>query len=251
MRPNFSWLFPSLFLLALTACSDGSDRRAVETPIPVPPIPEPEVTDLDATGIYSGTLITPEGDVALMTVVLARTGETSITLETDDSERANIVLWGLSSGSDGESEIPFDGVDTNSGDSISVTLLADNGAITGDLALGSTIAGSFDLPMTHYSADDSSLALVAGSYSRVDNIDGQTVLEVSDDGSAQLSGSCSASGTVSVIDSDVNIYALVLESDCISVDALLSLQSSEVSADTMVISGTTEAGGLSFALYRI
>ena len=89
MKPGLLGIIgPSLALL-LVACGDGNNSGGGGNN------PVPEVS-LAESGIYSATLVTLSGDVALMSQLLARDGTTAITLETDDSERATVVLWGES-----------------------------------------------------------------------------------------------------------------------------------------------------------
>ena len=233
----------AVLLPLLIACSDDDNNNS---PTPEPPI-EPEVPSLNATGLYSGTVETTAGDVALMTLVLARTGQTAISFETDDSEIATIVLWGSSDGND--TDVEFDGADTDTQNSTKVSLVFAGDLVTGELSLD-TVAGSFSLKKTSYSDRGSSLNSVAGTYLRNDNANGLTSLIIADDGAVQLTGFCEASGTVAMVDDAVNIYTIELSSDCIELDALLSLQDGEVANDTLVITGAGGDRRVSLALYR-
>jgi len=243
MKRYIIWGVSCLLLPLLIACSDNNNNNS---PGPTPPI-EPEVPDLNATGHYSGTVETTAGDVSLMSVVLARTGEAAISFETDDSEKASIVLWGSASGDD--SQVDFEGVDTDTQSSAGITLDIAGSVVSGQLSLD-TLEGSFSLEKTSYSDRESSLESVAGTYLRNDNASGLTTLVIANDGGVQLSGSCEASGTVSVVDAQVNIYSIKLSSDCIELDALLSLQDSELANDTLVITGAGGDRSVSMALYR-
>jgi len=83
-----------------------------------------------------------------------------------------------------------------------------------------------------------------------DNISGSSSLLISADGSVQLSGSCQADGTLAIVDEQVNIYTLKLESGCINLDALVSLEQSVVANDTIVINGSAGDSSISLAFYR-
>ncbi len=74
------YLIPSLLgALALAGCSDSSDHR----PQPLDPeVPPPVATELDDTGVYRGRIVTADGKLALVTVLLARDGQTSLAIET-------------------------------------------------------------------------------------------------------------------------------------------------------------------------
>ena len=238
-------LVAALLLLMVTACSDSSDHRQ---PTPEPPIEPEPVTDLSATGIYHGTLETEQGDVALMTLTLARTGETSITFETDDSEQASIILWGESEGD--ENEISFSGSDANNGDSVALDLLVSEQELTGELDMAS-LKGSFSLSQSVLSERASDLENVAGQYARQDAIEGQTVLEIDTDGNASLSGICDASGSISIVDDQVNIYLLTLSSDCADIQALVSSEDIETAMDVLSLTGSSGDKGINAALFRL
>jgi hypothetical protein len=232
----------SMMTTLLVACSDGSDSRSSGgSP------PEPEVS-LDETGTYSGSLVTDSGDVALMSLVLARDGTTAITLETDDSERATVILWGTSDGDNGE--ITFEGSDTSNGDAVSVAI-----QVTGDEASGTLnldgISGNYKLLLEAYSARVSNLQTIAGNYARDDNLTGLTELTINEDGAVQLQGECEATGLVSEIDNQVNLYHLTLDSDCAALDVLVSLQDIEVEEDVLSLSGDGGDSGFARDFYRL
>jgi len=242
MKPYLTGFISALLLSFLAACSDNNNNG----PTPEPPI-EPETPNLDATGIYSGTVETQVGDISLMSIFVARTGETTITFETDDSEQASIVLWGTSKGD--ANELTFEGDDADSGAAASITLSVNEAEVTGELSLDA-LTGTFSLTKTGFSDSVSSLGAIAGTYFRQDNASGSSSLTISDDGSVQLSGSCEASGTLKEVDKAVNIYTLQLESNCIDLDALVSLEQSAVANDTVVINGSAGDSSISLAFYR-
>jgi hypothetical protein len=235
------WLaLPSLSLLV--ACSDGSSRHNDDITLPVPEV------SLEETGSYSGTLETSDGDVALMTLVLARDGTTAISLETDDSEQASIVLWGESDGSQGA--ITFTGRDTRSGESVTVDLQFEGETATGQLQLAD-ISGSYELAIEDFSQRSGELGNIVGDYARVDNPGGLSQWHIGEDGSVQVSGACEASGSIQAIDDAVNIYHLTTESDCAGLDVLISRQDIEAEGDVLALSGASEEKGISTDLYRI
>ncbi len=244
MKPYLTGFISALLLTFLVACSDNNDNNNGSTP--EPPI-EPEVPNLDATGIYSGTVETTDGDVSLMSVIVARTGETAVTFETNDSEQASIVLWGTSTGD--SSELSFEGNDTDSGAATGIILAVNGNEVSGELSLD-TLNGTLSLVKTGFSDSASSLDTIAGTYFRQDNSNGSSSLLITADGNVQLGGSCEADGTLTVVDNQVNIYTLKLESGCIKLDALVSLEQSAIANDTVVINGTAGDGRISLAFYR-
>lgn len=241
MQSRLAIISLSILSALLLACSDGSDSRSDgNTPAPG--------ANLDETGVYSGTLVSDSGDVALMSLLLARDGTTAITLNTDDSERPTIVLWGTSDGQNGA--ITFEGSDTDNGNSVSTDI-----SFSGSTAIGSLqvadISGNYQLDIESFSARASSLQAVSGSYARNDNLPGLSELKVSEDGSVQLTGACEGAGSVSTIDNQVNLYRLELDSDCANLDVLVSLQGIEVEEDVISLAG--DGGDSSFAwdFYRL
>ena len=228
----------------LMGCSDGSDSR----PGGGTPPPGSEIS-LDETGIYSGTLETDSGQVALMRLKLARDGTTAILLDTDDDETPNIILWGESDGENGA--ITFAGTDTGSKDSISIDLQVENGEANGRLELSSGVAGDYRLAIDQLSDRPSDLRSIAGEYARDDNLNGLRTLTISPDGSVQLSGPCQAAGSATAIDAAVNLYHLTLDSDCVSLDALVSLEDVTAEEDLVSVTGDTGQGGLALDFYRI
>jgi hypothetical protein len=228
----------------LVACSDGSDSRSGGGNTPNP---QPEVS-LDETGIYSGTMVTQNGDVALMSLVLARDGTTAITLETDDSERATVVLWGVSDGDNGE--ITFTGSDTSNDGAVSIDILVTGDEASGTLTLAG-IRGVYQLVLESFSARVSNLQAIAGSYARDDTLSGLSELSISEDGVVQLRGGCEATGSVSEIDNQVNLYRLTLDSDCIALDVLVSLQDIEVEEDVLSLTGDGGDSGIARDFYRL
>ena len=242
---NRHFSIAAALLMLIAGCSDSSNYSQ---PVTEPPIDPEPVTSLDATGIYQGTAELEQGDVALMTVVLGRSGETSITFETDDSEQASIILWGKSEGD--EDEIHFSGSDTDRGDSVAIYLRVNGKELNGEVDMAS-LKGSFSLSQSTTSERASSLGEVAGKYVRQDAIDGQSVLEIDTDGSARWSGACDAPGTISIVDAEVNIYQLELSSDCLDVEALISNEDRESTGDVLLLTGDGGDSSLSIALYRI
>lgn len=236
----FSLLCISLATLSV-ACSDSNNSNGNSTP------PEPEVS-LEETGIYSGSVVTDEGDVALMRLTLARDGSTAVTLQTDDTEQATILLWGESDGSEGS--ITFSGSDTDTGDSASVDFLVEGDSASGRLEL-SNITGDFQLLLDAFSDRASNSGVIAGEYARNDNTLGITQLTIDNDGNASLTGACEATGSVSAIDDTVNIYQLELDGDCITLSALVSMQDLEESNDVLATDGDAGDSGISLAFYRL
>lgn len=230
----------------LLGCSDGSDRSTAVEP-PAPPPPPPPVTELAEQGTYTGTLETSTGDVALMSLLLATDGTTAIALDTDDDERNDIVLWGESTGENGD--ISFGGRGGRNGDEVSVDLVVEQGQASGQLQLQG-LAGEFTLAMAPYSDRPGGIADVAGHYTRLDNITGQTQLDISTSGEANLSGSCSASGEVTEINTAANLVRLQLSSDCLELDALISRQDTAAEDDTLQITGFDQGSSYSTTLYR-
>ena len=231
----------SMLSALLLACSDGSDSRGDSGP------PGPG-TELDETGIYSGKLVTVSGDVALMRLMLARDGSTAITLETDDSERPTRVFWGKSDGQNGT--ITFQGSDTDSGDSVTTDILFSGMTARGSLEVAD-ITGDYQLDIDAFSARTSSLRAVSGSYARNDNLSGLSELKVDENGSVQLTGTCEGVGSVSVIDGQVNLYRLELDSECSNLDVLVSLQDVEVEEDVISLAGSGGDSSFAFDFYRL
>lgn len=232
----------------LSGCSDSSDSRGGQDPTEPPEPPEPPQVSLDETGIYSGTLETDEGDVALMRIKLARDGATAISLQEDDSEQATTILWGESDGSGGN--LTFSGRDLGSGGSVSVDLQFSEDSSTGRLELGD-LNGDFSLTLEDISANSSDLATLSGEYARTDPIPGQSLLSVSADGTIELSGDCASTGTASVIDPEVNLYRFSLQSDCLTLDALISLEAVETDNDLVSLTGDDDDQGVAVNFYRI
>jgi hypothetical protein len=231
-------LLPTLLLLSV-GCSDSNNSSRGNTP-------DPEVS-LDETGIYTGTVETDDGDVALMSLLLARDGKTAITFQTDDSERATIILWGDSDGADGV--ITFEGTDTSTDESVTVDIQVDGDQATGRVDLNN-LEGNYSLVISELSGRASSLANLAGEYARDDNLTVLSQLSVAGDGSASLSGECEATGSAREIDPAVNLYYFELESDCIKLEALVSLQDIEVENDVYFIAGDGGENGEAISLYR-
>jgi hypothetical protein len=245
MRIRFLSLSFALAGLLLVGCSDSSDSRpGGGTP---PPDPEPEIS-LDETGIYDGTLELDNGDVALMRLKLARDGTTVITLDTDDDENPDVVLWGESEGGDGD--IRFTGFDATGGENVTIDLQITEGTASGRLDL-SSLPGEFSLPLDEIGAGGGSLDRIAGEYARTSNLDGVSQLSIAADGAVKLEGTCEAEGTASQIDTEVNLYRITMESECLNLDALLSLEEVETEGDIVSIDGDIEQGGLALDFYRI
>ncbi|WP_116364845.1 hypothetical protein [Parahaliea mediterranea] len=224
----------------LGACSDSSDSRP-DTPPPPEPPPPPEVTDLDSTGIYRGQIVTDDGNLALLTVNLARDGVTAVAIDSDDDEVADIVLWGDTSESAGE--LHFSGRDGRDGSSVELTFAID------DEVLGATVrvnglSGEASAPLA---ADSAAGSAPEGDYAREDGVGGLTQLSIGADGSVTLSSPCSGSGELSAADSAVNLYRLSLASDCLNWEALVSVGSIEGDGAVLTISG---ADNLDTRLYQ-
>ena len=192
--------------------------------------------------------MTDSGDVVLMSLQLARDGTTAITLETDDSERPSIVLWGTSDGQNGA--VTFEGEDTDSGESVSTDMAFSGTVATGTLQVAD-ISGNYELDIESFSARSSSLQALSGRYARNDNLPGLSELTVNDDGSVQLSGACDGTGSVFTIDDQVNLYRLELDGGCSDLDVLVSLQDIEVEEDVISLAGGGSDGSFAFDFYRL
>lgn len=242
MKPGLLLIVGLPLALLLFACSNDNNNSGADESKPIPEV------NLEETGVYSGTLVTPDGAVALMSLLLARDGTTAITFETDDSERATRVLWGVSDGESGE--ITFEGRDTDSAESVFVDIQIEGDEATGTLALAN-LTGAYRLGLEAFSQRTSTLQKISGNYALNDNLAGLTELTIGTDGSVRLSGTCVAGGSVSLIDGEVNLYLLTLDSDCVELDVLVSLQDVEVEGDVISLSG--DGGDMRFAVdfYRI
>jgi hypothetical protein len=234
----------SVLLLPIIAACNGNNNNNNNNE---PPPSAPDIS-LEETGIYSGTIETDDGNVALMQLTLARNGVTAITLQTDDSERATKVLWGESDGESGS--LTFQGSDTATDASVTVDIFVEGVTASGRLDIPG-INGEYVLQLDSFSSRDSGLALVAGDYDRNDNLGGLSELSIDSTGAVQLSGACEASGSIIEIDTNINIYRLELDSDCIALNALVSLQDIEVESDVVAIDGDGGDDGFSLAFYRI
>ena len=231
--------------LLLGGCSDGSDHLAGGgTP---PPDPEPEIS-LDETGIYDGTLELDNGDIALMRLKLARDGTTAITLDTDDDERPDVVLWGESEG--GEGDITFAGSDAANGENVTIDLQVTEGTASGRLDL-SGLPGEFSLSMDEMATRGGRLDRLAGEYARASNLGGLSQLSIAANGDVKLTVNCEADGTASEIDTEVNLYRITVESECVSLDGLISLEDLESEGDIVSIAGENGESGLALDFYRI
>ena len=242
MQSRLATIILAMLSALLLACSDGSDSRNDGGGGPGPG------ANLDETGIYSGTLVTDSGDVVLMSLQLARDGTTAITLETDDSERPSIVLWGTSDGQNGA--VTFEGEDTDSGESVSTDIAFSGTVATGALQVAD-INGNYELDIESFSARSSSLQALSGRYARNDNLPGLSELTVNGDGSVQLSGACDGTGSVFTIDDQVNLYRLELDGGCSDLDVLVSLQDIEVEEDVISLAGGGSDGSFAFDFYRL
>lgn len=240
MQSRLATIILAMLSALLIACSDGSDSRNDGGGGPG--------SNIDETGIYSGTLETDSGDVVLMGLQLARDGTTAITLEPDDSERPSIVLWGISDGQDGA--VTFEGDDTDSGESVRTDISFSGTVATGSLQVAD-ISGNYQLDIETFSDRSSSLQALSGRYARNDNLPGLSELTVNDDGSVQLSGDCDGAGSVSTIDDQVNLYRLELEGGCAELDVLVSLQDIEVEEDVISLAGDGGDGSFAFDFYRL
>ncbi len=235
-------------LLTLAACGGNSSHKGGSAPLEPDPQPEPE-TSLDQAGVYRGSVTTDAGDLALFTLMLSRTGETAIALETDDSERPDIVLWGDSTAGDGAG-VSFDGRDLRDASSVGVDFsFADNTA-SGSLSLAG-ISGDFSLQREATSDLSGALADVAGEFARTDAIGGTTRLSLAEDGAVEYSGECEASGQISSSDEAVNLYLLELNGDCIELEVLLSREDLLDSGDVLVLIGVSGEAAYAEQFYRL
>lgn len=233
-------------LLITGGCSSNNNNNHQSGGEPEPPVEVP--VSLDATGIYDGTLETDSGDVALVRLVLGRGGETSINLQTDDSGRANRILWGNSDGSD--AELTFTGDDTANGTSVTVSLAIDADTVSGQLDL-TDIKGNFQLSRNASSDAEVDLAALAGDYART-NVDGTlTRLQIAADGTVTVDGACDGSGSVASIDAQVNIYQLSSTASCLSVDGLFTVETLAAAGDVLSVSGVSDSAGYAADFYRL
>lgn len=60
-----------------------------------------------------------------------------------------------------------------------------------------------------------------------------------------------SSATASEIDPAVNLYRLLIDSDCLALDTLISLDNLEVEGDVLNILGDNSETGIALELYRI
>lgn len=222
----------------LAACSDSSDRRP---DTPDPEVPPPAVTDLDATGIYRGNLVTDDGDLALVTVTLSRDGATAVAIDSDDDERADIVLWGETAESAGE--LHFSGSDGRDGSGVELTFTVEDGVLDAAISLNG-LSGTASAAL----ADDSAAgAGPEGVYARQDSIGGLTELSIDAAGAVTLTSPCSGSGELSAADAGVNVYRLQLTGDCLDWDALVSVSADSGGGTLLSLSG---ADNLATRLYQ-
>jgi hypothetical protein len=216
---SIKWLAAVTALLLLAACSsDSSDSSDAEV-------------SLDETGIYSGTLETPSGDVALVRAVIARTGEAVLTIENNDSEIAGLILSG-----NVDSSLQLNGElsDSVSNESVALSLEITDAVLTSSLE-SAAISGAINLVQmdTSQGAD---LSRLAGEYVKVSGTTIETIT-ISEEGSFTLSGKCEAEGNAFVIDELVNLYQLDTDSECSSLGSLATLSSLEVTNDILQVDG--------------
>lgn len=234
----------STLLVALCAfvlgCSDGSDTGAPVPPAPPEPPPPPPPTDLEATGVYQGRVITTSGELALLTFTLARDGQTAIAIQTGDSGAANRVLWGETSAAGGE--LDFSGSDSEDGAAVELTFSADDGQLSGEFRLPG-LTGDAEAQLTPYSGDT---GVPEGSFSRQDSLGGLTTLTI-DGESVTVSAPCSGGGTLTTPDSEVNVHRLRLDPDCLGWEALGSLVTLDGGTPVLELSGSN---GLTTRLYQ-
>lgn len=222
--------------LLLVGCSDSSDRLPPAT-TPAPPT----TTDLEDTGIYQGLVRTSE-QVALITVTLARNGQTAIAIDSDDDERADILLWGSTSISGGQ--LAFTGRDHRDDAQVSLVFQVEDGVLRSEVDL-SGLAGEAVAPLAPHSAAPADPP--SGRYARQDSLEGFTGLDIATDGGINPGASCSGGGTLDAPDPEVNIYAVTLDSDCLNWQALASLEQLEDGSRLLSITG---AEGLATRLYQ-
>jgi len=249
MDNNIKLLLAAGLLALLTACDNGGGGGGNGNPgpeQPEQPEPEPEIS-LDETGSYRGSLQTSTGDIALLTLFLARDGATAIGIETDDSERPAIVLVGQSSGEGGA--IDFSGSDTRDGSSVALDIAFEGGVASGNLSIAG-LDGEYQLQRDAYSERSGELAAIAGDYAREDSATGPAELSIAEDGSVSFSGPCSASGTLSSGDVAVNLYRLQLSGDCIDLDVLLSREDVAAEGDVLVLLGVDGEAAYASQFYR-
>ena len=233
-----STLLTALCALVL-GCSDGSDTGSPTPPAPPEP-PPPPPTDLEATGVYQGRIITTSGELALLTFTLARDGQTAIAIQTGDSGAADRVLWGETSAAGGE--LDFTGSDSEDGAAVELTFSADEGQLSGEFRLPG-LTGDAEAQLTPYSRE---AVVPAGSFSREDSLGGLTTLTI-DGESVTVSAPCSGEGTLTTPDTGVNIHRLSLDQDCLGWEALGSVVTLDGGTPVLELSGSD---GLTTRLYQ-
>lgn len=234
------WLLSIAACTLLAACSDsGSPRPAAEPEPPAPP--GPEVTDLDATGVYRGRVVTDARDVALLTVTLARDGHTAMAIDSDDDEQTDILLWGETREAAGE--LHFEGRDSRDDSEVALTFTVADRVLSANLRLAG-LQGEAEAALAEVSKAPA--AAPAGTFARQDTLPGLTELTLAADGSVSLSAPCEGSGELTAPDPAVNIYHLAVSGDCLDWEALATLQSLNGNAVLTV----TGADGLATRLYQ-
>ena len=226
----------------LMACSDSSDRQPESPEPPMPPEPPVEATSLDDTGIYQGTVITEDRNVALLTATLARDGHTSLAIETGDSEQADIVLWGMTEEAD--DTLNFTGTDSRDGSSVELTFAVDDEVLSSEFRLAGLVG---EASASRAAESESRGAAPEGRFARQDSLAGLSDIEISSDGSIKLLAPCDGSGELSTPDAEVNIYRITVVSDCLEVDALASVDRIAGGGQVLLLSGNN---GLATRLYQ-
>lgn len=234
-------LFCAATLLAIVGCSDDSDS----VPEPMPPIepPEPPATSLDETGIYTGTLEGSAGEVALLRIVLARSGETSVTLQEDDTEQATRIALGATEG-DAEA-LTTDADELLQGAALSLQWSVTEGSGSVELEADG-LMGSADVSRLASSDEALTADEIAGTYLGAVGLQ----LELTAAGDAEVTGACTAEGSWQQPDAAVNVLLVTVDGDCGELTALGFLDTLETPADVLVLEGGSDTRPLSVDLFR-
>lgn len=186
----------------LTACGGGGSESANTSITPETPSTPTQVMPI---GLWEGEVVS-EGISYQTWGFVAPDGEARFITNDGEQDKAMITL----NGNDFTGDIlgyGFDGLLIASG---TIAGTYSSTSISGSTTVGGSEISTFSFDVSEHSDDGASLDTVKGNYS---TIDAETSMAIDADG--LLSGSdtdgCQYSGNVTVPDSSVNIYKLVLE----------------------------------------
>lgn len=161
------------------------------------------------SGLWEG-IINADGDAFDVVGLVAPNGEARFISDDGEQERFNLVLDGGNYTADG---VGYD----EYGDflfDISISGAYTSTSITGTATVDSEETSTFSLSLSGESGDGADLSTITGNYA---TLDGLTSIAIDVDG--LISGSdddgCVYGGSLAVLDSDINVYDIVLEvSNC-------------------------------------